>query len=157
MKVGTVIPWRRTRDFGMPSLLRDMDRLLDEFWRGGESRGLYERAIAGFAPDVDVEETADAVTVKADLPGLSDKDFHVSVEGDVLTVAGERRSEKTREDEGRKWTERTYGKFERAVRLPAEVEIDKAAATFTNGVLTVTLPKSARARTQSRKIDVKDS
>jgi HSP20 family protein len=134
-----------------------MDRLLDEFWSGGAFPGFGAAGTAGFAPDVDVEETAEAVRVKADLPGLSEKDFHVSVEGDLLTISGERRSEDTREEGGRKWTERTYGKFERTVRLPAEVEVDKANATFTNGVLAVTLPKNAKARTQSHKIDVKSS
>jgi HSP20 family protein len=132
-----------------------MDRLLDDFWRGGEPTAFYDRATRGFAPDVDVEETANEVRLKADLPGLSEKDFTVSIEGELLTITGERRGEEEREENGRRWTERTYGKFERTVRLPAEVEPDKASATFANGVLTVAVPKSARSRTQTVKIDVK--
>jgi len=95
------------------------------------------------------------VQVRADLPGLSDKDFSVSIEGEVLTITGERRGEESREEKGRRWTERTYGKFERAVRLPVEVEVEKASATFGNGVLTVIVPKTVKARNQTHKVEVK--
>jgi HSP20 family protein len=159
MRVTDIMPWRRTRDVAshpgqapFPPLLRDVDRMLDEFWRGDLSG--FGRRAAAFAPDLEVEDVDGEVRVKADLPGMAEKDFEVSVEGDTLTISGERQAEEQREERGHRWTERSYGRFERSLALPDEVEPEKAKASFANGVLTVTLPKSATSRTRSRKIAV---
>jgi HSP20 family protein len=94
-------------------------------------------------------ETQDMLTVTAELPGLESKDLDVSVSGDVLTIKGEKKSEKEEKDEQRHIVERSYGSFVRMVRLPTAVAQDKIKASFKNGVLTVSLPKTEEAKPQS--------
>jgi HSP20 family protein len=85
--------------------------------------------------------------VTAELPGLEEKDFggHDS----VLTLRGEKRSEQAGEREGQHFTERVYGAFRRGIELPVEVQSDKASASFKNGVLAITLPKSDASKVRS--------
>jgi len=136
------------------SLQQEMNRLFDEFSR---SFGLAttEEGFGVFAPMVNVSEDEASVVVSAELPGLEEKDIEVSVADDVLTIRGEKKEEK--EDKGKNYfrMERHYGEFRREIPLPSEVEVDKVEASFKNGVLKVTLPKSKKARTEVRKIEVK--
>jgi HSP20 family protein len=90
--------------------------------------------------------------VSAELPGMDEKDVEILVDDGVLTIRGEKKSET--EDQGRRFSERYYGRFERSIALPYEVEEDKANASFQNGVLTVTLPKSARAQEKAKRIAI---
>jgi HSP20 family protein len=120
-----------------------MDRLLERFF--GEPVGV-ERAIGRWTPHTDVTESKDSVNITAELPGLEAKDVEVSLVGDVLTLKGAKKEEKEEKDEHRHVVERTYGAFSRTVRLPAPVAADKIKATFKNGVLTVTLPKTEAAK-----------
>jgi HSP20 family protein len=92
------------------------------------------------------------VRVSAELPGMDEKDVEVLVDNDVLTIRGEKKSE--HEDQGRRFSERYYGRFERAIALPFEVDEEKAEASFKNGVLTVTLPKSATAKDTAKRIAI---
>jgi HSP20 family protein len=78
------------------------------------------------------------VRFSAELPGMDEKDIEVLVDNDVLTIRGEKKSES--EDQGRRLSERYYGRFERSIALPFEVDEEKAEASFKNGVLTVTIP-----------------
>jgi HSP20 family protein len=135
----------------LPTLLDGVDRLFEDVLRGFEPSAAPSRA---FAPDLDVEETATEIRVTADLPGLEEKNVDVSIENDVLTISGERQAETSREERGRRYTERSYGKFQRAIPLPENADVAKAAASFAKGVLTVTVPKAADAPTKRRKIDV---
>ena len=107
----------------------------------------------GFTPRLDVEEKDDEVTVTAELPGVDQKDFELSLADDeTLVIKGEKREE--HEDEKRGWRERSYGRFERMISLPSEVDPDKVSAQFKNGVLTVRLPKSQTARQRSKRIEI---
>jgi len=90
--------------------------------------------------------------VTAELPGLEEKDVEIQVDDDVLTISGEKRSEI--DDKDRRYSERYYGRFERRIALPAEVDEDRANASFRNGVLTVTLPKTERARQNVKRIPI---
>jgi HSP20 family protein len=83
---------------------------------------------------------------------LDEKDVEVLVDNDVLTIRGEKRSET--EDQERRFSERYYGRFERVIPLPFAVEEDRAEASFNNGVLTVTLPKSAKAEDKAKRIAI---
>ena len=135
------------------SLQRDMNRLFDDFWRGWDLPSPFQDGWDGFNPRVDVEETDDEVRVTAELPGLDHKDFELSLAGDdTLVLQGEKRAE--REDKTHGWHERTYGRFERVLSLPAEVDGDKVSAQFKNGVLTVRLPKSQTARQRAKRIEI---
>jgi HSP20 family protein len=130
-----------------PSVFRGsplVDRLFEDLWRGAGSPA--SGAPTQFAPRIDVVESEAEYQVTVELPGLEEKDFHLDVHGDVLTVSGEKRVEQAGEDKGWRWSERSYGSFRRSIQLPSEVETDKASATFKSGVLTIVLPKVARAR-----------
>lgn len=155
------LPVRR-EDGGSPFWLlqQEMNRLFDDFflgWGPGELspfRALEERAGA-FAPQMDVTEDDKEICVTVELPGMDEKDIDISISSDVLTIRGEKKSEK--EDKGKNYyrMERSYGAFHRAIPLPAEVDQDKIEASFKKGVLTVTLPKTAEAQREAKKITVK--
>jgi HSP20 family protein len=145
------------------SLRGEFDRLFDRFAGFGmPAMGrMFEigpAADPGFSvnvPAVDVTEDEKAYQIAAELPGLEEKEIEVSVTGDVLTLKGEKRQEK--EEKNKNWylSERTYGSFQRVFELPQGIDREKIAAEFAKGVLTVTLPKSAEAQKQQKKIDVK--
>jgi HSP20 family protein len=131
----------------------EFDRLFDEAWRGfGLARPSQEAP--GFAPRVDVTESDEAYTVRADLPGLEEKDIQVSLEEGVLSIQGKLESEKDENKEGVRYVERAHGSFHRAIELPAEIDADKVAASYRQGVLTVTLPKRPEAKPEVRTIPI---
>jgi HSP20 family protein len=133
----TLIRWRPLRN--VMSFRDDMDRLLDEFYNRmtGPADG-YE---GDWFPPMDVSEGDNEVTASLELPGISREDIKVSVHNDVLTVSGEKKQERTDEDQNVRRVERNYGFFKRSVSLPAEVDATKVKATFKDGILKVTLPK----------------
>lgn len=108
----------------------------------------------GGAIPVDVSETDDSVTVTADLPGYDTDDIDVSVRENQLTVSAEREREEETEDDHYHRRERSHQAVSRSVRLPTDVEEDQASASYTNGVLTVTLPKADPDSSDSHRIDI---
>jgi HSP20 family protein len=109
---------------------------------------------AGFAPRVDIQETEKEFTVTADLPDMKREDIKVGLENGTLTIEGERKFEK--EDQGKKFhrVERQYGRFVRRFAMPTEVEPAKVEAQYKDGVLKVTMPKSAAAVPQAVEVKV---
>ncbi|MBX6423500.1 Hsp20/alpha crystallin family protein [Thermosulfurimonas sp. F29] len=136
----------------LQELRREIDRIWDEFF----GRVRFPERWEGFewAPAVDVSETEDSVVVRADVPGLDPEDLEVNISGNLLTIRGEKKQEKEEKKENFYRVERVYGSFVRTVELPAEVEGDKAEATYKNGVLKIVLPKKAEARGKTIKIRV---
>jgi HSP20 family protein len=125
-------------------LRREMDRVFERFLEP-----LWEEmpaATGEWAPSLDISETKDALVVKAEVPGVDPKDIEISLRGDYLTVRGEKRHEKEEKDEKYHRVERSYGSFMRAVQLPAATDANKVTATFKNGLLTITLPKTPAAK-----------
>jgi HSP20 family molecular chaperone IbpA len=110
----------------------------------------------GWAPAVEVSETTDNIVVTAELPGMTEKNVQVEFEDDTLTLRGEKSEERKEGDGDKKYHiyERTYGAFRRSFTLPRIVEGDKVSAEFKNGVLTITLPKTAKAKAQGRLIPI---
>jgi HSP20 family protein len=98
---------------------------------------------------VDIAETKDALTVRADIPGIDPKDVQVTLENGILTLRGEKKHVFEQKDERLYRSERRCGSFVRGVRLPASVDASKVTATFRHGLLTVTMPKTAEARGMS--------
>jgi HSP20 family protein len=165
MAIRDLIPWSRQenrlpvpvdteRDRSDPllALHRDMNRLFDNIFR---DFGL--RSLAGFEqgpawPRLELAESDGEIRVVAELPGLEEKDVEILVDDGALTLRGEKRSERDDKDLG--YSERSYGRFERRIGLPRGIERDKASATFRNGVLTVSLPKSEAANENVRRIPV---
>jgi HSP20 family protein len=106
-----------------------------------------------WAPPVDMYATNDDLVVTAELPGVSEKDVHVSVTGDVLTIRGQRHGAEEPKDVRHYWGERWYGQFERYISLPFPVNAAKVKATFKDGVLTVTLPKAEEIKPKEIKVE----
>ena len=104
-------------------------------------------------PALDVTETEKEIKVSAEVPGIAREDIAVSLTEGLLTVSGEKKEEKEEKSEGRTVSERRYGSFSRTVRLPAEVDAEKVEASYKDGVLTISLPKSESIKTT--KITVK--
>ncbi len=101
---------------------------------------------------MEVEENDNEIRVIAEVPGIGPEDVEVLLDDGVLTLRGEKKSET--EDKDRRFTERYYGRFERRLSLGGQVEEGKVAATFKNGLLSVTLPKTERARASVKRISI---
>lgn len=136
---------RFTGNFGFPSLRRMFD--VEPSWRF-ESMGIA-------TPAIDVSEDDKAYRISAELPGLDEKDIDVTVTGDALVLKGEKRQEKEEKEKNYYLSERSYGAFQRAFALPDGIDRNKIDAQFSKGVLTITLPKTAEAQKQAKKIAVK--
>lgn len=106
-------------------------------------------------PAVDVTEDDKAYKIAAELPGINEKSVEVSLSGNRLTLKGEKRQEKEETNKGYHLSERCYGSFHRSFQLPEGVDQDKIEAIFAKGVPTITLPKTAEAQKQHKKIEVK--
>jgi len=126
-------------------LRREMDRFLDRY---AEPAWEPFATMTGgaWAPMLDVAETKDAMMVTAELPGVEAKDIGIELTGDLLTLKGEKEKRTEEKEERYHRVERTYGAFLRSVRLPMAVDGSKVTATFKNGVLVVTLPKTPAAK-----------
>jgi len=109
----------------------------------------------GFDPVIDVKETEKNFLITAELPGLSKDDFKLTVEDNSLTLEGEKKVEKEEKSDNPYRTERSYGAFKRVFRLTDSVDSKKIAADYTNGILSVTVPKTEKAK--PKQIEVKVS
>ena len=148
------------------SFRTEMDRLFDRF-AGGFGWPSFGRMFDfelprrdegwfGFtAPPIEIGEDDKAYKITAELPGLDAKDVEVTIAGDTLVLKGEKRQQKEEKGKNTYMSERCYGAFRRSFLLPETVDRDKFAADFSKGVLTITLPKSAKAEKAAKKIEVK--
>ncbi|MGE0418343.1 MAG: Hsp20/alpha crystallin family protein [Acetobacteraceae bacterium] len=160
MDVRSLMPFGRGSIFsrsGDPfqALRREMDRLFDDFTRGGPPS---LAADDGFlSPKVNVAETETGLEVTAELPGIDQKDISLDLSNGVLTLKAERKEEKEEKDEKKQYhlVERSYGTYLRRFSLPFEADSDKVAASFDKGVLKVVIPRSAKAAAEVRKIEIK--
>jgi len=168
MAITDLIPWRRRageiRRRGdyvdwVDSFHEEMDRMLGRFFRSFDiepftGRGLLSSS-SEFMPRVDVNEDEKEIKVKAELPGMDEKDIDLSLDKDSLTIRGEKKEET--EDKGKDYyrSERRYGSFQRVVPLSTEVDEAKVEANFKKGILTVTLPKTPEAQRKHKRIEVK--
>lgn len=136
-------------------LHREMNRLFDDALRGGAAGSTAHGGQGGLmlAPHMDVHETDKAVQVQAELPGVSENDIEVSLNQDVLTLRAEKKQESKQESGGVHLSERSYGIFQRSLRLPFPVNPDQVQAQFENGVLRITLPKT-QPQERTRRIQV---
>ncbi|KJU83677.1 heat shock protein Hsp20 [Candidatus Magnetobacterium bavaricum] len=153
-----LVPWgfarkRHKDEDSLLSIHRDISGLLSDFW-GGFEVGPFGRQWGGFDPRVNVTEDDTTVKVSAELPGLDEKDIDVSLTRDSLTIKGEKKEETEEKATGYYHVERSYGAFSRTVSLSCDIDHDKVEANFKKGVLVVTLPKTAEACKEKRKITV---
>jgi HSP20 family protein len=165
MPITDLIPWKRrepdreeggdelqVRQEPFLSFQEQMNRMFDDFFRGSglEPLGAFREGWDAFSPRVEVVQTDQEIGVSAELPGLEEKDIHVGLSQNVLTISGEKTQEK--ETKGRNYlrAERSYGSFRRSIPLPGEVDASKADAVFRNGVLTITLPRKVKEQARKR-------
>jgi HSP20 family protein len=106
-------------------------------------------------PAVDITEDETLYRIVAEIPSLGAQDVEVSMSGNTLTMKGEKQETKERKDKGYHLSERRFGAFERSFGVPEGVDRDRISAEFANGVLTLSLPKSAEPKTAKKKIEVK--
>ena len=164
MKITDLIPWRAPgREVAAPTtemdpmraLQLDVDRAFDHFWRMVPYPLAPFGGLAQAEPvRVDIADDGKAVTVTAELPGMSDADVDISVRDGRLTIRGEKKSDREAEDNGVLIKERVYGAIERTVPLPEGTDADAAQATFANGVLRIVIPKSADTQADTKRIPV---
>lgn len=135
---------------------RDLSSLADRFNRALGTVGSRERdeemSLGTWAPPVDISEDKDRITLTAELPGFSEDQVEVQMEGGVLTIRGERKFEEEKEGRNYHRLERSYGTFVRSFTLPNNVDRDQIRASFNNGLLEIEMPKRAEARPRQIKI-----
>jgi HSP20 family protein len=160
MNVRDLIPWGR-QNIQAPSIYRggeasplltlhrEMNRLFDEVFRGFDVPP-FGQTVSW--PSLEVAESDNEVHVTLDVPGVDEKDVEILLSDGMLTIRGEKKSET--EDKERHFSERYFGRFERRIPLDWEVDEDKVTAVFKNGVLTVTMPKSAKAQQRAKRIPI---
>ena len=148
-----LLPFKRRSE--VPRVFSEMDDLLQKMWVDFPFHNLEEGATLSWSPRLDVSETDKALEIVADLPGMDKKDINISLDGDLLTIKGEKKEVKEKKDKHFHTIERRSGSFYRTLRLPVTVENDKIEANFKDGVLTLTLPKSKEAAKKVAQIEIK--
>lgn len=134
------------------SFRKEMDRVFDDFFSLKPST-LFD---SEWMPDIDVEDTGKEIHVRAEMPGLDEKDLNVSLENNVLTISGEKKEEKEEKDKKKNYiySERKFGSFSRSFTLPEGVEAEKIKAKFKKGVLEIDIPKDESVQPKKIQIDV---
>lgn len=146
-----LVQWEPARE--LSSLQTEMNRLFGSFFEPASGASGPRR----WLPAMDLVEQDDAFVLHADLPGMADEDVHVEVDGDVLTISGERKAEHEAKKDGYVRVERSFGSFRRSLTLPDGVDPEQVAAKFERGVLEVRIPKPAERRPRKVAIAVGES
>lgn len=160
-----LVPWQgsqvrtpsRMSENPITALRREMDTLFDDFFGGfpWSSGALLEGRVGSFSPRVEIKETDKEVIVRAELPGMSEKDLDVSYTDNHLTIRGEKKRHEEKNEEDRYYCEASYGSFERLIPLTVEIDQDKVDASMKDGVLTIRLPKTPQAQKRTVKVGVR--
>ncbi len=147
------------------NLRREIDRLFDDWgspWRMPSPRGLFDvepfwrgEISWGKVPAVDVTDTEKAYEITAELPGLDEKNVEVKFSNGVLTIKGEKKEEREEKKKDYHLSERRYGSFQRSFTVPDGVDAEKIDATFKDGLLTVSLPKTPEVQKKEKQIAIK--
>jgi len=116
-----------------------VNSLVNEFFKGFETvdRPLTE----SFSPNLDIQEEEKAYHLTVEVPGIDKKDIEISLKDNILAIKGEKKQETKKNEGGYSWKERSYGSFQRSIRLPEAAQEGAVAANLENGVLVITLPK----------------
>jgi len=158
----SLIPWKNKRE-GVPgesspmlALRNELDRLFDSFVREPfDAMDWPAWATGKWSPAIDVAENDEALTVRAELPGIDPKDLEVTVVGNQIVLSGEKKESEESREEGVYHSETRYGSFRRTVPLPEGIDTENVDAQYANGVLTLRLPKTLPTDTKHIEIQVK--
>jgi HSP20 family protein len=149
-------PLRKEEEHPFYALQREMDNVFDNFFRNFDLMPLGRgEGLGAFYPSVDVKDGEKEIVVKAELPGMEEKDVEVSLSDDALTIRGEKKEEKENKGKDYWHKETSYGSFSRVIPLPEGLDTEKADARFKNGVLTIALPKLEAKLAKSKRIAIK--
>lgn len=168
----TPVPAARAGYHPIFNLRDEVDRVFDNFFHGWPSVSPYFRRLADLdpmkdlgtpyrlsstkmSPNVDASETENAYQITVELPGMDQKDIELTLSDGMLTLKGEKKEEREDTKKDYHLTERSYGEFRRSFPVPDSVDVKNVGAEFRKGVLTVTLPKTKEAKSQTRQIEVK--
>lgn len=162
----SILPWsakrlpvRREDDQAIHSLRHEVNRLFEDFlwapWEGSSPMMTDDEMFGAVPTRIDMSETDKELVIRAELPGLADRDIEVSVNQEMLTIRGEEKQEKEQNEKGWYRMERQYGSFSRSIPLPYEIDVNKIEALFKNGVLTIKMPKLAIDQKSGKTISVK--
>lgn len=146
-----MIPWRPLWDTRFPSLRDEMDKMFEDFFEKVRFPSTREHS---WTPSLDVYETKKEVIIIVDIPGIDPKEVAVSITEGSLTIKGERKKDPDLKDEELYRAEREFGAFQRMIQLPSEVAADKAKASYTNGVLKITIPKTQKSAPKEVRVDI---
>lgn len=138
-----IMRWSPANDLLRERVNRLFEQAFGETYAGSESEEVSSRS---WTPAVDIAETEDALTLYAELPGLSKENVEITLEDNVLTIKGERKFEREETKENYHRIERAYGTFHRSFHLPSNVRSDQVEASFKEGVLRVDIPKQEEAK-----------
>lgn len=155
----SLIRWTPSRDLmnwpsEVVSMRREINRLFDNFFRGGiqDDETFFTSA---WTPAVDIAEEENEYLVKVELPGVNKDDVKITLESNILTIRGEKKKEKETKDENYHRLERSYGSFQRSFTLPSTVKSDKIDAVYKDGIVSITLPKAEEAKPKQIEVKVK--
>jgi HSP20 family protein len=133
---------------------REIERMFDEFFSEERFPALFRTERVITFPALDVYDEGDKIVVKAELPGLTKDDVEIIVRDRELIIKGEKKKEEEIKEENYYYSERSFGKFSRTIRLPTDIKLDEVKAKFRNGVLEIELPKVEEARPKEIKVEV---
>jgi len=142
--------WEPVSD--MFELRDDMNRLLGDFFMTRKEKAMSK---LGWMPSVDVSESENEYTIKADIPGMKKEDIKISLERNTMSISGERKEEVEEKNKNYVRREKSYGSFFRSFELPHAVDSKNIRATYSDGVLSINVPKSEESKPKEIKIDVK--
>ncbi len=139
--------------------LKEMDELFDRYNQNAKralSLDVNGLAMTDWSPSVDVDETDTEFNIKAEMPGVKKEDVHVTYDNGLLTIKGEKKEEKTEGKKGKNHRKECfYGSFSRSFTLPDGIKLNEIDANYKKGVLTLTLPKSAEVKPETKEIEIK--
>src|SRR5262245_8296155 len=162
--IGNLVPWSRSRGVASSTLEdvytqlhREMNSLFDNAWRGfgvpavaGDSS-----SVSQLQPTTDIAETDKEYEVTVELPGIDEKDVEVTLSNGLLLIKGEKKFEREEKKKDYYLSERSFGSFQRSIRVPDGIDPEKVSAAFNKGVLTLKLPKLPEVQASTKKIAVK--
>ena len=132
----------------------EINTLMDDFF-SNISFDLFDKKPRSFSPSIDIMDSGKEVVVTAELPGVDENNIDISITKDTLTIKGEKKAEKEEKGKDFHLVERSYGSFIRTIPLPVDVETEKVGAIYKKGVLTIKLPKTEKALSETKKIPIK--
>ena len=147
-----LVRWRPFRD--LVSIQDEMNRVFNDSFGRVPSRFDTELSHSEWSPSVDISETKDEIVVKAEVPGMNKDDIKITLQDNVLTLKGERKQEKEEKDTNFYRMERYYGSFARSFSLPTVVQADKIKASYKDGILNITLPKTEEVKPKQIPIEI---